>query len=651
MIPHHLLAVRSILFFLCVVILSEKVIICDSKPLKRAPTLSAHTYDRHYHHHGPQHLDVDPDRRSSGGASTDFAAAAAPKPLTLTPRLRRNALAVSDVDKVKELAVALMSEQHDEKGDQEEETRDDGYNSSLDQQLSQNRRLTVDPWTTSSAPSAYYTSVAMSSTGEIIYAATVNGYIYCSRNYGVTWTLIYSGPSLKMSSIDTSSDGVYVFVATVEAVLLRSSDSGASFTYSTVTSGLTGAEYSSISCNSTGQLVMTVIQNGGGVYKSTDYGSTYSIVSTVSTVGTWTGVSVSATGQYVAVSSSNAGIFISYNYGSTWTQSDAPAYAFRSIALSGNGQYAVAAILDYYLYYSSDYGYTWTLTESAPLAYWYGVALSYSGAVMAACSESSGIYISTDYGASWGNSGAPLTYTYYAWLATDYSGTFFAAVEYEGGIILANTTSTTTRSPSKAPALAPVFSYDWTFGYDYAEYWQDIAMSSTGQYICAVASLESASAYGGIWCSSDYGVQWAQQSVTTEMIWISITMSASGQFIAAAAADVGVYVSNNYGASWTYAYENYYNEFVAIASNSTGQQVVCVSLNSYIFVSKDYGYSFRTYGYEEEWTSVASSSSGQYVFASSAYGGVYISDSYATTFSLASSGAGYYYKVSERVKE
>ena len=102
-----------------------------------------------------------------------------------------------------------------------------------------------------------------------------------------------------------------------------------------------------MSVSSSGQY-QTAAVNGGGIYTSSDYGSTWS-ASTASTT-TWQSVSVSSSGQYqtaVYFGSGSSGIYTSSDYGSTWTASTgAPNNPWQSVSVSSSGQYQTVAAIN-----------------------------------------------------------------------------------------------------------------------------------------------------------------------------------------------------------------------------------------------------------------------------------------------------------------
>ena len=97
-------------------------------------------------------------------------------------------------------------------------------------------------------------------------------------------------------------------------------------------------------------------------------------------------MALSSSGQYqTALFTDGGSIYTSSNYGSTWTQNtNAPTNAYwRSVSLSGSGQYQLAST-GYTdvgsIYFSSNYGSTWSTSSYAPTtsSYWGLVLMSKS---------------------------------------------------------------------------------------------------------------------------------------------------------------------------------------------------------------------------------------------------------------------------------
>jgi hypothetical protein len=158
---------------------------------------------------------------------------------------------------------------------------------------------------------------------------------------------------------------------------------------------------------------------------------------------------------------------MSSNYGTTWTQTNAPTSNWwYSITCSSGGQYAYACILGGGLYMSSNYGATWTITTASSPLNWSSVACSGSGQYVYACNNI-GVFISQNYGASW---------------------------------------TQTTISSTK-----PIFN--------------TIITTTSGQYV--IGNVFGSDVY----ISTNYGISWTMMPSVSSYGCIATTMSSSGQYV------------------------------------------------------------------------------------------------------------------------
>jgi hypothetical protein len=85
--------------------------------------------------------------------------------------------------------------------------------------------------------------------------------------------------------------------------------------------------------------------------------------------------------------------------------------------------------------------------------------------------------------------------------------------------------------------------------------WQDIQMSSTGQYMVAVVggnTFEINDATGNVWVSTDFGENWTEVMVGGDaQQWISAMVSGDGSVMMVKARGQVLYKSTDYGVNWT----------------------------------------------------------------------------------------------------
>jgi len=223
------------------------------------------------------------------------------------------------------------------------------------------------------------------------------------------------------------------------------------------------------------------------------------------------------TGQYQTAANGTE-IYVSSNYGITWSQvySFGMSQIFVSMCLTG--QYQAVISSGDTLYQSSDYGQTWTKNvningdlynsiQSFPTA---GLSMSYDGKRQIIVCEA--IYLSTDYGNTWNTTtiidDANREFDDHNWVACDMSsdGKYMAAIEVTGEIYTSSD-----------------FGNNWTKN-DNANVrdrqWQDISISASGRFQTAVEKN------GYVFVSIDYGVTWqkTQDATLTTSIWQSISV-------------------------------------------------------------------------------------------------------------------------------
>ena len=267
-----------------------------------------------------------------------------------------------------------------------------------------------------------------------------------------------------------SSSGQYQTACMNGGGIYLSNNYGSSWTGPYGPSGsMVGWRSVSVSSSSQYQLACSDSASGINMVLSSDYGYTWTPgpVQSISS-------SLSSSGQYQSVvvnnTLSSGGIYISSNYGINWSQilSVTPTLYWQSIAISETGQYQIAGATGDYIYLSNDYGVNWSIT-SAPMAQWYSVAISSTGQYQSACSNGSGgIYYSNNYGLTWIISNASTSLNWYG-IAMSSSGQYQTAV-YKTGLLIGQIYYSTTYGSTWS--LSSAISYPW-YG---------ISMSSTGQY-------------------------------------------------------------------------------------------------------------------------------------------------------------------------
>ncbi len=147
----------------------------------------------------------------------------------------------------------------------------------------------------------------------------------------------------------------------------------------------TSEEWSGIAMSSDGK-IQTAVEYHGYIYISNDYGYTWTAKDSSRT---WDSVAMSSDGK-IQTAVDNGYIYISNDYGYTWT-AKATSEDWRDIAMSSDGKIQTAVATGY-IYISNDYGYTWTAKDSSRS--WRGIAMSSDGKIQTAIVYGGQLYVS-----------------------------------------------------------------------------------------------------------------------------------------------------------------------------------------------------------------------------------------------------------------
>jgi len=163
-------------------------------------------------------------------------------------------------------------------------------------------------WTLSTAPSAHYSSLVSSYSGQNLFALDIYGDSAQSSYYGATWSVGYN-QGLDQAVCDSNAQNITAFEkGTLGGYVDRSTDYGASWLYGTCTPD-TAVDYiwADAASDSTGSIVYIVSEYyydrssnkryPGSVYISTDGTTTWSANMIASTSYSATAVACSSDGQ------------------------------------------------------------------------------------------------------------------------------------------------------------------------------------------------------------------------------------------------------------------------------------------------------------------------------------------------------------------
>ena len=278
------------------------------------------------------------------------------------------------------------------------------------------------------------------------------------------------------------------------------------------TSQLPSNQWRRVASSSTGQY-LAAISSRGGVYMSPDWGVTWTqtLVEITLAVNPYGGITSSSDGSRIAVcrtgaANNNDYIYVSSNYGVTLTRITSMFDKWSCITSSSTGQYIMAGTGNTstgagYFVRSTDYGATWNTYGNAPSDIYTYITSSSNGSVLIAMSTK--LYISIDYGLHWNQITLPSLYINCC--ALSLNGSSIAIGVYNGNIYIS-----TNNGVSWGPPSASV------------KNWIGISSSQDGTYLAACVGSPS----GNIYTSTDSGVTWETRGFNIR--WACIASSDDG---------------------------------------------------------------------------------------------------------------------------
>jgi hypothetical protein len=255
----------------------------------------------------------------------------------------------------------------------------------------------------------------MLTTGSVVYTSTDAGSTFVRRNLPLT---VGTSPNVQfLNNITCDATGQIIYVAPaglVSGVIQKSVDGGANWT------GLTASgsrNWSFIRCSSNGQYIYGAIGSGNStIYISTDSGNTFTSVVLPTTGASIRGIECDTTGQTVYVTISNTTLFKSTNYGATWSSASTLVAIGAAIDCNSTGSSILArntstSVTDY-LYISTDSGATFNPITSAGQKLWSAASISGDGTRLVAATSAvinasnvvtspGSVWVSKDSGATW----------------------------------------------------------------------------------------------------------------------------------------------------------------------------------------------------------------------------------------------------------
>ena len=253
------------------------------------------------------------------------------------------------------------------------------------------------------APVSSWKSVSSSASGQYQVAADFN-YIYLSADYGQTWAK--STILGQLDAVSMSASGKYITAVQFEGNVYTSDDFGNTFIQVVVADITTGQYWGMVSISASGQYqTIGIIRVPEYLYRSEDFGKTWTRITNLPVGGDWSTVAVSSSGQYQTggkyrADDNGAPLYVSSDYGVNWIGVGNKIITWVGMSISASGQYQLVGG-DGTLFISNNFGASFLPIESAGVRNWYSTSISASGKYQVAVVNNGYIYMSYNYGETW----------------------------------------------------------------------------------------------------------------------------------------------------------------------------------------------------------------------------------------------------------
>ena len=292
-----------------------------------------------------------------------------------------------------------------------------------------------------------------------------------------------------------------------------------------------------LAASADGSKLFAGVDDGGSLYRSTDFGVNWSVVFGTSSRN-WFSIATSIDGTKVAAVDRGGDIWTSADSGTTWTarRVGGQVHDWASIASNSDGTKLVAVATN--------------------------------------GSENGFIYTSTDGGVSWSSNLAPEGNNQFTGVASSSDGTHLAATTWSSGIYTSSDSGQT-----------------WTLrslpvpDEESLTYLQSVASSADGSRLVTGSRPATGDNGGIIFTSADYGVSWTSFDQTGDD-YISFVSNGDGSRLAASVyGQQGVSTSDDFGVTWSFHAVGTQGE-VPIASNIDGSLLFVGGYNGNLWTGK-----------------------------------------------------------------
>lgn len=430
----------------------------------------------------------------------------------------------------------------------------------------------------------YLRDITVSRNGNVVVGAAYAG-VRLSFDSGITW--VSSGPAVQSTEYVSgcaSDDGMYIFVGNSNGGVWRSTDHGSSWA---PVANLTSNNWKSLACSADGAVVMAGAGASGSnsVWRSADYGAAWTAVNMTGITGTLAGLQMNADGTTMVM---NVGdLWVSRNGGVTWARSDSSAAGLMgNMGVSGDAQVIVGIRYDgIWLSGTADMSLTLptpTATASAmhpPFVFTKRSTISSGG--LGACMSSNGRVItamtndklmtSTDGGATWTTATSPTSGSWQG-CGMDETGSRIFVTGWGMDVFTSTNGGATWTALSGSPFF-PRF-----------------------LHVGRNASVLMTAMYGGVSLSFDSGATWASSGGSTlqSRDYAQPCASDDGNYLFVGSNGGGVFRSGDRGSTWA-----------QVSALSTGTWFVHCSVTGQFVLAGAGTAAFVSYDFGVTWSSVA----------------------------------------------
>lgn len=218
------------------------------------------------------------------------------------------------------------------------------------------------------APFTPLIGLQMSNTGQVIYAINGSEYVFISLNYGQTWLTKTISTATSITEIIASQSGEVIYAYT-DIGYYKSSNYGQSWSINSTLSNQSPATF--LATDYTGEtiIVYDAANTPNTILISTNGGDTFTPKVLSTNIDTILDASISSTGGYITIvgyntTTANNFTYSSSNNGSTLSEIPHGTIPLSKIKVSATGKYQILASVNL-LRFSEDYGSTWISASSS----------------------------------------------------------------------------------------------------------------------------------------------------------------------------------------------------------------------------------------------------------------------------------------------